>query len=133
MADMADKLIILAVDDTSMNLRTIKTILEGEYDVRLAKSGELALGILENTPVKLVLLDIEMPGMSGFEVIDEIKKRPRSGNIPVIFITSHATPELIVSAYEHGAGDYIIKPVNPGVLEKKVRALLAKTYGTPAL
>jgi putative two-component system response regulator len=129
---MADKPIILAVDDMSMNLRTIKTILEKEYEVRLAKSGELALGILKNTPVRLVLLDIEMPGMSGFEVIDEIKKRPHCKNTPVIFITSHATPELIVSAYEHGAGDYIIKPINPQVLEKKVQALLAKTYGEPA-
>jgi putative two-component system response regulator len=129
---MADKLIILAVDDMSMNLRTIKTILEKKYDIRLAKSGELALGILKNTPVKLVLLDIEMPGMSGFEVIDEIKKRPDCGNMPVIFITSHATPDLIVSAYEHGAGDYIIKPINPQVLEKKVEALLTKTYGALA-
>jgi putative two-component system response regulator len=129
---MADKLIILAVDDMSMNLRTIKTILEKEYDVRLAKSGEAALGILKNTPVKLVLLDIEMPGMSGFDVIDEMKKLPGGGNIPVIFITSHATPDLVVSAYDHGAGDYIIKPINPQVLEKKVEALLVKTYGAPA-
>ncbi|MDR0998418.1 MAG: response regulator [Treponema sp.] len=126
---MADKMIILAVDDMSMNLRTIRVILEEKYDIRLAKSGELALGILKNTPVKLVLLDIEMPGMSGFDVMAEMRKLPRCGDIPVIFITSHATPELIVSAYDHGAGDYIIKPISPPVLEKKVEALLVKTYG----
>jgi CheY-like chemotaxis protein len=120
------KKIILAVDDVSMNLRTMKVILEEEYDVRLAKSGELALDILKDTKVDLVLLDIEMPGITGFEVIDSMRKIPGCGDIPVIFITSHAAPDLIVTAYDHGAGDYIVKPINPDVLRNKVRALLAK-------
>jgi putative two-component system response regulator len=119
-------MVILAVDDMSMNLRTIKAILERKYEVRLAKSGELALAILKSGPVDLVLLDIEMPGMTGFDVIEQMKKTPRCENIPVIFITSHATPDLIVSAYDHGAGDYIVKPINSDVLEKKVQALLVK-------
>jgi CheY-like chemotaxis protein len=120
------KKIILAVDDVSMNLRTMKVILEEEYDVRLAKSGELALDILKDTKVDLVLLDIEMPGITGFEAIDSMRKIPGCGDIPVIFITSHTAPDLIVTAYDHGAGDYIVKPINPDVLRNKVRALLAK-------
>jgi CheY-like chemotaxis protein len=129
---LTEKKIILAVDDASMNLRTLKVILENKYDVRLAKSGELALEILKSARVKLVLLDIEMPGMTGFDVIDAMKKMPGCENIPAIFITSHATPDLIMAAYDHGAGDYIVKPINPDVLLNKVRTLLIKT-GDPGL
>jgi CheY-like chemotaxis protein len=82
---------------------------------------------LEETKVDLVLLDIEMPGMTGFEVIDSIKKIPGCGEIPVIFITSHAAPDLIVAAYDHGARDYIVKPINAEVLRNKVHSLLAKS------
>jgi CheY-like chemotaxis protein len=121
-----DKKIILAVDDMSLNLRIIKVILEGEYEVRLAKSGELALDVLRGAKIDLVLLDIEMPGITGFEVIDGMRKIPGCEEIPVIFITSHAAPDLILSAYDHGAGDYIVKPINAEALQKKVRALLTK-------
>jgi putative two-component system response regulator len=122
-----DKKVILAVDDMSMNLRTIKVILEGEYEVSLAKSGELALDKLKKTKIDLVLLDIEMPGITGFEVIDSMRKIPGCEGIPVIFITSHAAPDVIVTAYDHGAGDYIVKPINAEVLRNKVRALLARS------
>jgi putative two-component system response regulator len=121
------KKIILAVDDIAMNLRTIKVILEEDYDVRLAKSGELALDTLKETKVDLVLLDIEMPGITGFDVIDGMKKIPGRERIPVIFITSHAAPDLIVAAYEHGAQDYIVKPINPEVLRNKVQVLLSRS------
>jgi CheY-like chemotaxis protein len=123
---MSEKKVILAVDDMSMNLRTMKVILEEKYDVRLAKSGELALEMLKGIKVDLVLMDIEMPGMTGFEVVDALRKIPGCEEVPVIFITSHATPDLIVAAYEHGAGDYIVKPINADVLLNKVQALIAK-------
>jgi putative two-component system response regulator len=127
---MAEKKVVLAVDDVSMNLRTMKVILEGLYDVRLAKSGLLALDMLKSTKVDLVLLDIEMPGLSGFDVIDKMKQLPECLGIPVIFITAHATPVLILSAYEHGAADYIVKPINAGVLHGKVQAQLTKSPRT---
>jgi putative two-component system response regulator len=123
---MTEKKAVLAVDDVSMNLRTMKAILEGLYDVRLAKSGALALDILKTTKADLVLLDIEMPGMTGFDVIDKMKQFPDCQGIPVIFITAHATPDLILAAYEHGAGDYIVKPINANVLHSKVHAMLLK-------
>jgi CheY-like chemotaxis protein len=123
---MSERKVILAVDDMSMNLRTMKVILEEKYEIRLAKSGELALEILKGAKVDLILMDIEMPGMTGFEVVDALRKIPGCEKVPVIFITSHATPDLIVAAYDHGAGDYIVKPINPDVLLNKVQALFAK-------
>jgi CheY-like chemotaxis protein len=116
--------IILAVDDMSMNLRTIKVNLEKFFDVRLAKSGELALSVLKSTRVDLILLDIEMPVMSGFEVLEFIKKLPELKDIPVIFVTSHVSTELITKALKSGATDYVMKPFEPDVLLRKVYAAL---------
>jgi CheY-like chemotaxis protein len=108
----------------SMNLRTIKVNLDKFFDVRLAKSGELALSILKNTRVDLILLDIEMPDMSGFEVLEFIKKLPELKDIPVIFVTSHVSTELITRAMKSGVKDYIMKPFEPEVLLRKVYAAL---------
>jgi CheY-like chemotaxis protein len=130
---MDAKKIVLAIDDMSMNLKSLKAILKGTYDLRLAKSGDLALDLLKVVPVDLVILDIEMPGMSGFEVIDAMKQIPGREDIPVIFLTSHNAPDLILAAYEHGAGDYIIKPVNAEVLLKKAAALIQKSQGLEAV
>jgi CheY-like chemotaxis protein len=118
------KKIILAVDDMSMNLRTIKVTLEKIFDIRLAKSGELALSILKTTRVDLMLLDIEMPKMSGFEVLETIRNIPDLKDIPVIFVTSHVTTELITRALKSGAKDYIMKPFDPDILLRKVYAAL---------
>jgi CheY-like chemotaxis protein len=107
-----------------MNLRTIKVNLEKLFDVRLAKSGELALSVLKSTRVDLILLDIEMPDMSGFEVLEFIKKLPDIKDIPVIFVTSHVSTELITKALKSGAKDYIMKPFEPEVLLRKVYAAL---------
>ncbi|MHB9291146.1 putative cyclic di-GMP phosphodiesterase [Hollandina sp. SP2] len=122
---MWEKKVILAIDDMSMNLRTIKVLLEKQFDVRLAKSGQMALTILDSEKVALILLDIEMPGMSGFEFLEKMKDYPNAQDVPIIFISSHASPELIkhASKYE-SVKDYIIKPITPEILEKKVWAAL---------
>jgi putative two-component system response regulator len=124
MLNAPNRKIILAVDDMSMNLRTIKVNLEKSFDVRLAKSGELALSVLKTTRVDLILLDIEMPDMSGFEVLAFIKKLPELKDIPVIFVTSHVSTELITKALKSGARDYVMKPFEPEVLLRKVYAAL---------
>ncbi|MDR1986228.1 MAG: response regulator [Treponema sp.] len=122
---MREKQVILAIDDMSMNLRTIKVLLEKQFDVRLAKSGQMALTILDSEKVALILLDIEMPGMSGFEFLEKMKDYPNAKDVPIIFISSHASPELIKHASKHGSvKDYIIKPITPEILEKKVWAAL---------
>jgi CheY-like chemotaxis protein len=116
--------IILAIDDMSLNLRIIKITLERYYEVRIAKSGEQALAVLGNSRVDLILLDIEMPGMSGFETLELIKLQPKAEKIPVIFVTSHVSTELITKALKKGARDYIMKPFEPEVLIRKVYAVL---------
>jgi CheY-like chemotaxis protein len=115
---------ILAIDDMSLNLRTIKITLEKYYDVRVAKSGEQALSVLGTGKIDLILLDIEMPGMSGFETLELIKLQPNAENVPVIFVTSHVSTELIAKALKKGARDYIMKPFEPEVLIRKVYAAL---------
>jgi response regulator RpfG family c-di-GMP phosphodiesterase len=125
---------ILAVDDMLTNLRTIKVVLEKEYCVLLAKSGEIALSILKNTPVDLILLDIDLPTMSGFDILREMRKQPKAANIPVIFVTSYASEEIIrAAAQDFGIDDYIIKPILPLVLEKKISSVFAaRVSKTPA-
>jgi putative two-component system response regulator len=117
-----NKKIVLAVDDMSMYLRTVKVILEKYFDVRMAKSGESALSILGTTKVDLILLDIEMPGISGFETLELIRKLPDAADTPVIFVTSHVTTELITKAIKKGAKDYVMKPFDHELLLRKVFA-----------
>jgi CheY-like chemotaxis protein len=118
------KKIILVVDDMSMNRRTIKVALEKYFDVRTAKSGNGALAILDKVKVDLVLLDIEMPEMTGFDVIEQIKELPGAQDLPVIFVTSHGYPEFVALASQSGAKDYVTKPFTPDVLVQKVFAVL---------
>ncbi|MDR0563285.1 MAG: response regulator [Spirochaetaceae bacterium] len=124
---MEGKKIILAVDDMASNLRTIKVVLEKQFDVRLAKSGETALSVLKNEPVALILLDIEMPGMSGFEFLEKLKNNPDAKDIPVIFVTSHGDSDVVREASKRGIKDYILKPITPEKLEKRVHAALNYT------
>lgn len=114
------KKIILTIDDVSMNLAIIKNVLSKYFDVRLAKSGELALFILGSVKVDLILLDIEMPGMSGFEFLNIIREIPDVRDTPIIFVTSHATASTISKASQAGAKDYIVKPINVSILKEKV-------------
>jgi putative two-component system response regulator len=118
------KKIILAVDDMTMNLRTVKVALEKYFDVRLAKSGILALAVLNAAKVDLVLLDIEMPDISGFDLIERIRQLPNGKDVPIIFVSSHAYPEFVAHASKAGVKDYVTKPFDPDVLAKKVFAVL---------
>lgn len=114
------KKVILTVDDVSMNLMIIKNLLSKYFDVRVAKSGELALFILGSVKVDLILLDIEMPGMSGFDFIDIVRKIPDVKDTPIIFVTSHANTNIISKAIRAGAKDYVVKPINTKILKEKI-------------
>ncbi|MDR1946983.1 MAG: response regulator [Desulfovibrio sp.] len=122
---MADeRKMILAVDDTQVQLRIIQSVLRDEFEVRLAKSGGMALTALDRITPDLILLDIEMPDMSGFEIMEEIKRRPQLKDIPVIFITAHAGPEIAAQAARTRAQGYIVKPFDSKILRDAVyRAL----------
>jgi two-component system cell cycle response regulator len=119
---LANKL-ILAVDDDQDNLTLISQLLEYEgYRVETAKSGEEALERLKTITPDLVLLDINMPGMGGYETLTEIRRRPQY--MSVIFVSARAETDEIVKGLDAGADDYVCKPFDPVELLARVRAQL---------
>ena len=125
MTDVKDKPVILAVDDTPENLDVVKGILASKYTVKAAINGPMALKIVEKQPPDLILLDIMMPGMSGYEVCERLKSNPDTSNIPVIFLTAMDQTTDESKGFDLGAADYITKPVNPPILEARVKTHLA--------
>lgn len=115
---------ILLVDDNKENLVMLKAILEGEYKVTPILSGRLALEYLEKKDTDLILLDVEMPEMSGLEVIEKIKSNERSCNIPVLFLTGVNSSQTEVECLTKGGDDYITKPYDPIVLKRRISRLL---------
>ena len=104
---------ILIVDDNPNNLRLLSDVLrEKGYKARRAISGSLALKSLEATSFDLILMDINLPGMSGYEICEKIKQNPKTKNIPVIFISAYNEPLDKVKAFQVGGTDYITKPLN---------------------
>lgn len=119
------KATILVVDDTPDNLRFLSGILKDDYLIRIANNGEKALAICQsNTPPDLVLLDIMMPDMDGFEVATRLYEHPISEHIPVIFVTAMDTIDARIKGMELGAVDFITKPIDPDLLLPKVRNFL---------
>ncbi len=111
--------LILVVDDQPNNLKLIASVLSHEYSLSIANSGINALKMLENGVPDLILLDIMMPEMDGFEVCKKIKENENTKNIPVIFLTAKSDIDDIVKGFDYGAVDYITKPFN--LVEMKVR------------
>lgn len=118
------KFTILIVDDSPDNIAFMSQGLVQHYRLKAARSGKVALEILEQHSIDLVLLDIVMPEMSGYEVIHEIKKNPHTENIPVIFLTGKSSPEDEQLGFELGAVDYIFKPVSIPLLKSRVHTHL---------
>jgi len=113
---------ILVVDDMSDNLQLLSNLFKDEYRVRVAHAGEKALDICQsNEPPDLVLLDIMMPGMDGFEVARRMREHPTSEAIPVIFITAMTGEDARLKGLELGAVDFVTKPIDPHVLKPRVR------------
>lgn len=121
----AVKATILVVDDTTDNLTLMSGLLKGAYKVQLATSGEKALKLLESDPLPdLILLDIMMPGLSGYEVCQRLKADRRLRHIPVIFLTAMTATEDEKRGLEMGAADFITKPVNPPIVLARVATQL---------
>ena len=114
---------ILLVDDDSKNLQIAMSILK-DYNVIYAQSGEKALELLEKNQFDLILLDVVMPIMNGYEVCSNMKKNEKTKKIPVIFLTVKDDEKDIVKGFELGAVDYIIKPFYSEVLLKRVEVHL---------
>jgi PAS domain S-box-containing protein len=114
---------VLAVDDKPANLLAISALLEDDYDILFAESGVAALAILRQRPdVDVILLDIQMPGMDGFETAAAIKKIEAVKDTPIIFVTAvfHEDPH-IKRGYAVGGIDYFSKPFDPDILKLKLR------------
>jgi two-component system, sensor histidine kinase and response regulator len=112
---------ILVVDDTADNLLLISHLFKDEYRVRIAHTGTKALGICQSdSPPDLVLLDIMMPGMDGFEVARRMREHPTSETIPVIFVTAMTGENERRKGLELGAVDFVTKPIDPDALKQRV-------------
>ncbi len=123
-----EKPTILAVDDTELNVDILIGILK-KYDVIPALSGKEALEIAQKEDIDLILLDVMMPDMDGIALSKELKKRERTKNIPIIFITAKNTEADIKEGFEAGAVDYVTKPFNPIELLSRVNTHLElRTY-----
>jgi CheY-like chemotaxis protein len=116
---------ILVVDDTYANIDMLLAILQ-DYDVIPAASGEDALSLMAEEQIDLILLDIVMPGMDGFEVCRNLKGNPVTQNIPVIFITAKNDEDVVEEAYETGGVDYVTKPFKPLELLSRIRTQLTQ-------
>ena len=113
---------ILIVDDTPDNLMLLSNLFKSEYRIHLAINGEKALKMCQSdTPPDLVLLDVMMPDMDGFEVLQKLREHPMSEGIPVIFVTAMTDTEARSKGLELGAVDYVTKPVDPATLKLRVR------------
>ena len=125
-ADLApgEKFTILVVDDDVRMLKTIKLFLEDEYKVAVANSGSVALKYLLNKTCDLILLDYEMPGISGPEVLTELREDPDTAGIPVVFLTGAAEKEKINIALSLHPQGYLLKPVDKSQLVDKLHELL---------
>lgn len=118
---------ILAIDDTPENLLLLATALEKEFDFRLAASGEAGLTLAAAVPPDLILLDVMMPQMDGFETCRRLKANPELAAIPVIFITALSDIESEVSALEHGGADFITKPIRVELVRQRMWNILKLT------
>lgn len=116
---------VLVVDDIPANVKLLETHLLAEYfDVLTAEDGMTALDICDKTQVDLILLDIMMPGIDGFEVCRRLKANPKTTHIPVVMVTALDQPEDRVEGLKCGADDFLTKPVNNMQLMARVKSLL---------
>ncbi len=115
---------ILVVDDTETNIDLIVEFLGDRYDIMVALDGPSALELVEEYPPDMILLDVMMPGMDGFEVCDILKQNIKTRNIPVVMVTALNDVKDRVKALEVGADDFLNKPVDPSELIARVKSSL---------
>jgi putative two-component system response regulator len=119
------KKVILIVDDTPDNILMITGLLGGVYKIKAATSGEKALKIAQKFPSPdLILLDVMMPEMDGFEVCQHLKSNPATEEIPVVFVSGHTDEAEREKGLSLGALDFISKPIVPGTLQATISSVL---------
>lgn len=120
----SDKPKILIVDDTPTNLSILEEILEKDYLISVAQNGTQALSIAEKSLPDLILLDVNMPGIDGFETCRKLKSQADTRHIPVMFITARVEPEDVIQGFKEGGVDYIVKPFNHSEVVARVQTHL---------
>ena len=116
---------LLVVDDEPANLQVLRHILQEDYRLLFAKDGAKALELAAREKPELILLDVMMPGMTGYQVCAQLKATPATSAIPVIFVTALADVEDEAQGFAVGAVDYITKPVSPAIVKARVRTHLS--------
>ena len=120
-----DRKIILAVDDTPMQLHALIKILQPLYAVKIAKSGEAGIEFAMNNKIDLIMLDVIMPGMSGLEVLEILKQEEKTKNIPVVLATGNTSEDDKKNGMDKGASDYIEKPFDHNIVHDCISRLLS--------
>jgi sigma-B regulation protein RsbU (phosphoserine phosphatase) len=124
-ADAGHKKTLLVVDDAPANIQVVQSILKDEYKIRVATSGEKALELVKTQPrPDLILLDVMMPGLDGYQVCEQLKAAPETRDIPVIFLTGRTEIDDETKGLALGALDYIRKPFSPAIVKARVRTQL---------
>lgn len=124
---------LLIVDDQPINIQVMHQVFGADYQVFMATNGEQALTLCKTNPPDLVLLDVVMPGMDGFEVCTQLKANPDTRNIPVIFVTAHSDAAQETHGLSVGAVDFISKPVNSAVVRARVKTHLTLKFQSDLL
>ncbi|MCF8167779.1 MAG: diguanylate cyclase [Rhodoferax sp.] len=124
---------LLVVDDQPINIQVMYQIFASEFQVFMATSGTQALVLCRDNPPDLILLDVVMPGMDGFEVCQQLKANDATRNIPVIFVTAHTDAAQETHGLSLGAVDFIAKPVNPSVVRARVKTHLTLKFQSDLL
>ena len=119
------KPIILIIDDALGNIRILTEILKGDYEILMATDGKEALEAVSSHRVDLILLDVVMPEMDGYEVCQRLKTDKKTEDIPVIFLTGKDEVLHEAKGLMLGAVDYLLKPINPKIVKIRVRTQLA--------
>ena len=117
---------ILAVDDTPTNLSLLAELLKDRYRLKVATNGEKALELASSSPPDLILLDVMMPGLNGYEVLERLHGDPRLRHVPVIMISAVDEIDSVIRCIELGAEDYLPKPFNPTLLRARIGASLER-------
>lgn len=115
---------LLLVDDARANLDILIAALKSDYLLSIAPGGQIALQVAARTPPDLVLLDVVMPGIDGYEVCRQLRARPETADVPIVFLTTLEHPAHKAQALAAGGTDFLPKPFDVAVLKSRVRELL---------
>lgn len=121
---MLNKKMIVAVDDSNITLKRLTKVLGEKYDLHAFSVGNRALKFLKDRTPDLVILDIDMPEINGYEMLKSIRETEHLKSVPVLFLTSNNDKNYVIRAVAGGANDYVVKPIDEEVLMEKVHAAL---------